>query len=591
MTSYPGGRFTPAPETYGMSIEAAVPVEVDDGTVLRADIVYPTDLRTGERAAGPFPVILSQDIYSIGPDRELPAQFPPEMAALMLPWRYFVPRGYIFVHLNCRGTGGSDGVMDLHGKRTGLDGVFMASWVANPDNVPGSNGVVGLEGCSALGVVQLNTLAQMGGLQRLGQLDPAANPIKASIAKCISGDGYRDLLFDNGIPTSVWFGIPPGPTPAGFDTPQLMAGGEPGFHKAAFWTERDRVSLADDIARTGVPILLDVGWEEGAFIGGFEMYAALQNAAAGRPYLGPMTAGQPLTSRYQLVIGAWGHGGGLDRGAEEAWFATWLNGVKTGVETSKTPLHVQERPSGKTARWLNLQTYPVAPTATRYFLDGPELSPEAPRQPGSEKLVWAQGQSATYTLADAFDRDMTLAGPSAVTVWATSSNSNMQLFAQVNDVAPDGSTSEITHASTLASRLRLDADRSWVASDGAMVRPYPTHETDTPIAPGEPIRIDIPLQPSMWRLQAGHRLQLVLYSQAPQALCDIAARSIAPAPLGTWWTMPMARSLAGGQYEILRGADHPSSLNVTLLPSDSIPLAASGVTPTSMDVPRPHDWG
>lgn len=591
MTPYPGGKFTPAPEKYGTSVDAGVPIVVDDGTTLRADIVYPTDLATGERASGPFPVILSQDIYSIGPDREFPAQMPAAMVALMLPWRYFVPRGYIFVHLNCRGTGGSEGVMELHGKRTGLDGVFVASWVANPANIPGSNGKVGLEGCSALGIVQLNTLAQMGELQRLGKHEPSANPIKASIAKCISGDAYRDLLFDNGIPTAVWFGIPPQAPPSGFDTPQLLAGGEPSFHRAAFWTERDRVVLAADIARTGVPILLDVGWEEGAFIGGFEMYAALQNTAAGRPYLGPMEAGQPLTPRYQLVIGAWGHGGGLDRGAEEAWFETWLNGLKTGVETSKSPIHVQERPSGNPARWLNLETYPIAPHATRYFLSGSALRSEAPDEQGSDSLAWGQEESVAYTLTETYERDMTLAGPMAVAVWAVSSNSNMQLFAQLNDVAPDGSTREISHASALASRLRLDPARSWTTSDGTMVRPYPTHEADEPITPGEAVRIDIPLQPNVWRLRAGHQLQLVLYSQPPQALCDIAARSIAPPPLGAWWTMPMVRSLAGGQYQILHGPDHPSSLNATIVPSDTLSIAASGVTPTSMDIVRPQDWG
>lgn len=590
MTPYPGGRFSPSIEKYGSSVDAAVPIKVDDGTTLRADIVYPTDPATGERAKGPFPIVLSQDIYSVGPTTVPPALAASPLGAVMLPWKYFVPRGYIFVHLNVRGTGGSEGILDLHGKRSGLDGVFVSDWVANPANIHGSNGDVLLEGCSALGIVQLNTLARMGELERLGKRDSKSNRIKASIAKCISGDGYRDLLFDNGIPTVVWFGIPSGPTPSGFDTLSLLKGGDMAFHRAEFWTERDRVSMAEDIVRTGVPILMTVGWKESAFIGGFEMYAALQNAVAGRPHLGPMESGQPVSPKYQLVIGDWGHAGGLDRGIEEEWYDTWLKGADTGMQTSKTPLHVKELPSDRTPRWVNLQNYPAEAPATQLFLNGESLRAEAPRKASSKKVLWAQDQSVTYALSKPYDRDMTLVGPCAVIAWVISSNTNIQLLAQLNDVAPDGSAVEITHASILGSRRDMDPARSWAASNGVEVRPFLRNAADEPITPGQPIKLDIPLQPKVWRLPAGHRLQLVLHTQPPKEMCDAAVKAIAPPPLGCWWTQPMVFSLAGGQYEILQGPDHRSSLNVTIVPSDSLPTSDSGVTPTSLNIAMPQDW-
>lgn len=593
-TPYPGGVFNPSPVQYGMSVDAAVPIKVDDGVILKADIVYPTDPATGKRAPGPFPVILSQDIYSTGPATPLPPMFAAmansPLAAVILPWKYYVPHGYIFVHLNVRGTGGSQGVMDLHGKRSGLDGVFVANWLANPANVPGSNGKIGLEGCSALGIVQLNTLAQMGELERLGKLDPKTNPIKASIAKCISGDGYHDLLFDNGVPTNVWYGLPPGPNPSGFNTPSLVAGREMAYHSAEFWTERDRVVRADDIVRTGTPILMEVGWKEAGFIGGFEMYAALQNAAAGRPHLASMAVDEPLSPKYQLVVGDWTHGGGLDRGLEEEWFATWLKGEDTGMQRTTAPIHVKELPSATDNRWVSLKTYPITDRAGQLFLSGHDLSPDAPAGAGSDKLVWAPGQSATYTLKKPFDRDMTLAGPAAVSVWVVSSRSDAQLFVLLNDVAPDGSVTPITHASMLASRRDLDDARSWKTADGVMIRPYLPNVADDPIKPGEPVKLDIPLQPAVWRLPAGHLLQLVLYTQTPQALCDADAKAVAPSALGCWWTTPMVRALSGSEYEVLQGPDHRSALNVPLVASDSLPTAQSGVTPTSMNVAMPLDW-
>lgn len=590
-TQYPGGKYSPPPEKYGMSVVPDVPIKVDDGTTLRADIVYPTDLATGKRADGKFPVLLSQDIYSFKPQTPIPpAMANSPYAGLVMPWRYFVPRGYIFVHLNVRGTGGSEGVLDLHGKRSGLDGVFVSYWVANPANVSGANGVVGLEGCSALGIVQINTLSRMGELQRLGKLDPKTNPVKASVAKCLSGDEYHDLLFDNGIPTVIWNGIPPGPTPSGFNTPGVLTGGDMAYHRADFWTERDRVVQADDIARTGVPILITGGWKEAALIGVPELYAALQNAAAGRPYLGPMAGDQHTSPKYQVILGDWGHGGGLDRGMEAEWFDTWLNGVDTGMQKAKTTLHEKELPSDRTARWVNVQTYPYGAPATQYFFAADALEPAAPAHAASNQVAWGQGQSVSYTLSKPYDRDMTVVGPSAVTVWATTSNADIQLLAQLKDVAPDGSATEITHASILGSMRDEDPARSWSSSNGLVVRPYLKDLTGAAVTPGQPVKLDIPLQPTLWRLLAGHRLQLVLYSQTPRDMCDRAAKAVAPAPLGCWWSAPMVFNLAGGQYQILQGADHPSSLVLTIVPSDSLPTAQSSVTPTSMNVAQPLGW-
>ena len=65
-----------------------VPIMMSDGVVLMADVGYPTDQATGERAAGTFPVLLTQNPYT----------------PFVQPTDYFVKRGYIHVIEDVRNT-------------------------------------------------------------------------------------------------------------------------------------------------------------------------------------------------------------------------------------------------------------------------------------------------------------------------------------------------------------------------------------------------------------------------------------------------------------------------------------------------------
>ena len=59
-TPFPGGIWTPGDPTYGSKLDTNIPVTMSDGAVLMVDVSYPTDLATGARAPGPFPVLLTQ---------------------------------------------------------------------------------------------------------------------------------------------------------------------------------------------------------------------------------------------------------------------------------------------------------------------------------------------------------------------------------------------------------------------------------------------------------------------------------------------------------------------------------------------------
>src|SRR3954447_3439342 len=63
LTAAPAAAWKPGPERFGVGERHNVPVRMRDGTVLRANVFYPTDRSTGKAAAGPFPVIMVQTPY------------------------------------------------------------------------------------------------------------------------------------------------------------------------------------------------------------------------------------------------------------------------------------------------------------------------------------------------------------------------------------------------------------------------------------------------------------------------------------------------------------------------------------------------
>jgi predicted acyl esterase len=62
-TAPAGAAWKPGPERYGIGERHNVPVTMRDGTVLRANVLYPTDPSSGDPARGRFPVIMVQTPY------------------------------------------------------------------------------------------------------------------------------------------------------------------------------------------------------------------------------------------------------------------------------------------------------------------------------------------------------------------------------------------------------------------------------------------------------------------------------------------------------------------------------------------------
>ena len=183
----------------GMRVDWDVPIVMDDGLVLRADVFRPT-------AAGKYPVILSYGPYAKGLHFEdgYPSAWRrmvethPDVAAgssnkyqnweVVDPEKW-VPDGYAVVRVDSRGTGRSPGYIDHFSPRETRDFYHCIEWAGVQ---AWSNGKVGLNGISYYGINQWH----------VASLQP---PHLA--AMCIwegAADWYRDMTHHGGILSTFW---------------------------------------------------------------------------------------------------------------------------------------------------------------------------------------------------------------------------------------------------------------------------------------------------------------------------------------------------------------------------------------------------
>src|SRR3954471_9639254 len=180
--------WTPEQPTYGVGENHNVGVKMSDGTVLRANVYYPTDAKTGQAATGPFPVIMvytpyGKDTVGYASGREGGAEAGTQAGAMP----YFVKRGYIDVVAEVRGTGDSGGTFNLLDPVEGRDGAELVRWAAK---LPHSNGRVGMYGPSYMGLDQYMTAYNL----------VPRSPLKALVPIVAGNDTYRDIAFMGGIP-------------------------------------------------------------------------------------------------------------------------------------------------------------------------------------------------------------------------------------------------------------------------------------------------------------------------------------------------------------------------------------------------------
>lgn len=558
-----GVDWEPRPAEYDAVPVTDVEITMDDGVTLVGEVMYPANKGTVERADEKFPVLLTHHPYFCDSAAE-------RIAVYSDLWRFFAERGYIVADICARGSGRSGGTFDIWTPRNASDGVQLVNWAAH--GVDGSNGIVGLFGCSYPGAMQQIIAAAL----------PGDSPVKAMAPQCTGAEAYRVTFFSGGMPTQTYNWLLAGP---GLMGPKAGAvalriasdikyGGEKAYDRE-YWETRTPGRDPEAIVRSGIPALMWTGYEDTVVMTGtMELFASLQKAYFGRDPRAPMRPGQPVTGRYQVVVGPWGHGEGDRNAVMLKWFDTWLKNKRTGMADTKTPIHIWS--TGKEA-WVNASTYPMVKRYTSYHLDTRgRLTTVRPSAPGVSQVRYDQpdqsGASAIYTSEPLRD-GATLAGPVSASIWVSSTSTNAQIIAALYDVAPDGTAKRLTRGSFVASLRELDPNRSWVDDRGTRVRPYGTFDRDQYLTPGDPVRLDIALDPRMAEIAPHHSLRVVLTTQAPTADCAAA--------LGTdpcFPTLPQEETLPG-TYTVHRGGDMPSAIHLPLAPLGAYPTAGSGALP------------
>src|SRR5262245_54714201 len=175
----------------GMRIDWDVPISMDDGLVLRADVFRPI-------AEGKYPVIMTygpygkwlhfDDLYTDQwrlmcanhPDVPSGSTNNYQCWEVVDPEKW-VPDGYVCIRVDSRGAGRSPGIIDIWSLREAQDLAICVDWAGVQ---PCSNGKVGLNGISYYGQNQWQTAA----------LGP-----KHLAAMCTWGGGRR-LLSRHGAP-------------------------------------------------------------------------------------------------------------------------------------------------------------------------------------------------------------------------------------------------------------------------------------------------------------------------------------------------------------------------------------------------------
>jgi putative CocE/NonD family hydrolase len=522
----------------GMIFERDVAVTMSDGLQLRANVYRP-------EKEGRYPVVMLHGPY--GKDthlRDVPGYYGQVWAHMTedLPQlcqssscrfirfeapdpELWVPDGYIIIHADSRGSGKSPGFMAPNSPRQMADYSELITWASKQ---PWSNGKIGLLGISYYSANQWNVAAmQPEGLA-------AIIPWEATF------DRYRDgsLGYHGGIPAG-WAARSWQAVDSRFDardwyerqlipvqhgngdspyrdaitgervtgpalSPAILEGNRANYSAERVLHPLDDAWFAErnsDGSRIKVPLLSVGNW--GNLVthqrGNIEGYL---RAASENKWL-RMTVGDHVQPFYREESVA----------VQKRFFDRYLKGLDNGWE-SEAPLTLAIRHPDKVVE-RGETSWPLAGTEwTRYFLDTKDMSLSL-GQPAESGVAEYQAMSNDLTFTtEAFAEDAEFTGPVKLKLWVRSSTSDMDIFAAVRLLRPDGTDVAYTGPAgqdvpvslgwLRTSHRELDEARS------TEYRPYHTHRNPQPMTPGELYEVDVEIMPTSVVVPAGYRLAVTI---------------------------------------------------------------------------------
>ena len=505
----------------GMHIDWDVPIRMDDGLVLRADIFRPIP-------AGRYPVIMTYGPYGKGVAFQEGYQTAWDIMCRENPdavsgtsnqyanWEVvdpekWVPHGYVCIRVDSRGAGRSPGYLCHNNDREQKDYHDCIEWAAVQ---PWSNGKVGLNGISYYAANQWRAAATQP-------------PHLAAI--CVwEGwhDNYRDGNRHGGILCSfrknwqdmqvktVQHGVGihgrrhpiTGEWACGPDTlspEELVANRENMAHElltreldSTYYRERSA-----DLSRVKVPLLSSANWGgQGLHLrGNMEGFIG---AASPQKWLEAHGGSHwaPFYTDYGVTM-------------QRKFFDHFLKGEDNGWNLEPR-VRLQVRHPGERFVERHETEWPLARTQWTDFHLHPDtmsLSPHPYAGAETQLTYEAMGQGLTFMTAP-MTEPTEITGPSAVKLHISSSTEDADVFVVLRVFDPAGK--EVVFQGALdphnpislgwlrASHRKLDPARS------LPYRPYHSHDEKQVLRPGEKVPLDVEIWPTCIVVPAGYRIAL-----------------------------------------------------------------------------------
>jgi uncharacterized protein len=531
---------------YSMRRDDDVPVRMRDGIDLLADVHRPVE-------SGRFPVLVAASPYP----RQIQNMGAPLGFIEAGASDFFVPRGYVHVIANCRGTGGSGGTFGFYDSQERRDMHDLIEWAAAQ---PWSDGKVGMIGISYFAGTQMQAAVERP--PHLRAIMPIAGTYdlyeSATHHGLLSSGFITPFLFMIGMTSShsnaLWRSKLLEAIRALLLTPSIhkrfeTMNGEAAIaglktllkleHPAhpwddlwrsvavehpfrdAWWEERNLLPLLE---RVDIPVYLGCDW---------------QNVALHLPHT--FAAFARLTRSPHVQVALMGEHG-LAWPWESlhvealAWFDHWLKARDTGILDGPRVRYVLPGADGWRASELwpppqvQYRSYALradgalgeASTGSRKYMNlGAGLNrPRASETDPPDLLTWT---------SEPLTRDLDIVGPIELQLDLICTAPDTALIAVLQDVGEE--VSDVTAGYLRAGLRRIDEQAS---KPGAPVLPCDSFEA---VPVGELVHYRIPLVTNARRFAAGHRVRLVLTSddqaESKPALLQFRHASIGTSALHT----------------------------------------------------------
>jgi predicted acyl esterase len=505
-----------------MQIDWDVPIEMDDGLVLRADVFRPA-------GDGQYPVILSYGPYGKGLafQEGYPEQWKrlvdahPEVlegsSGAYQNWEVvdpekWVPDGYACVRVDSRGAGRSPGFLDPFSPREARDLYHCIEWAGER---PWSNGKVGLVGISYYAMNQWHVA-------------PLRPPhLAAMVVWEGAADWYRDVNRHGGILCDFlvnWFGKQVTTVQHGLGeegpvsrvTGELVAGPETlskeelaanrvdprAVLRAHLLDDEHYQARSPDFSKIVTPLLSAGNW------GGHGLHLrgnveGFVRSASPQKWL-EIHGGEHWTEFYTA------YGTAL----QKRFLDHFLKGVDNGWDR-EPPLLLQIRTlDGFVER--KEHAWPLAGTRwTRLYLDGVGMGLAwEPVGTKAEARFEASGEEGITFTTPPLEQETEISGPVALKLFVSSSTSDADLFVTLQVFDPDGQ--EVTFQGALDPRQPIA--QGWLRVSHRRLdpelsrdhRPYHGHRQEEPLEPGQVYPVDVEVWPTSLVIPPGYRIALTV---------------------------------------------------------------------------------